>query len=158
MSADDLCYTPALELARLIRARELSPVELLEAFFARIQRINPAINAYCTVAYDRAREEAREAESAVANGEPLGPLHGVPVSIKDLTATAGVRTTMGSKIFEHNVPDADAPFVQRVRAAGGVMIGKTNTPEFGCKGVTDNKIFGATRNPWHRDMVAGGSS
>jgi Asp-tRNA(Asn)/Glu-tRNA(Gln) amidotransferase A subunit family amidase len=158
MSPDDLCYTPALELARLIRQRELSPVELLEAYFARIERVNPAINAYCTVAYERARDEARQAESALSNGDALGQLHGIPVSIKDLTATAGVRTTMGSKIFEHNVPEADAPFVQRVRAAGGLMIGKTNTPEFGCKGVTDNRIFGATRNPWGLEMVSGGSS
>jgi Asp-tRNA(Asn)/Glu-tRNA(Gln) amidotransferase A subunit family amidase len=158
MNSDDLCYTPAVVLARLIRERELSPTELLEAFFRRIERVNPAINAYCTVAYDRARAEARGAEAAVMSGEPLGPIHGVPVSIKDITATAGVRTTMGSKIFEHNVPHDDAIVVQRVRAAGGVMIGKTNTPEFGCKGVTDNRIFGATRNPWNRDMVAGGST
>src|SRR5215218_1627485 len=158
MNSDDLCYTPALDLARLIREREISSTELLEAFFARIERVNPAINAYCTVAYDRAHEEAREADAALLGGEPLGPIHGVPVSIKDITATAGVRTTMGSKIFEHNIPTADAPFVRRVRAAGGIIIGKTNTPEFGCKGVTDNRIFGATRNPWNLDMVSGGSS
>jgi Asp-tRNA(Asn)/Glu-tRNA(Gln) amidotransferase A subunit family amidase len=158
MSPDDLCFTPALVLARLIRQRELSPVELLEAYFARIERVNPAINAYCTVAYERARDEARQAESALSKGDLLGQLHGIPVSIKDLTATAGVRTTMGSKIFEHNVPETDAPFVQSVRAAGGIMIGKTNTPEFGCKGVTDNRIFGPTRNPWNLEMVAGGSS
>jgi Asp-tRNA(Asn)/Glu-tRNA(Gln) amidotransferase A subunit family amidase len=158
MNADDLCYIPALDLARLIREHELSPVELLEAFFARIERVNPIINAYCTVAYERARDEARRAEAALSTGDVNGQLHGVPVSIKDLTATAGVRTTMGSKIFEHNVPETDAPFVQRVRSAGGVLIGKTNTPEFGCKGVTDNRIFGATRNPWGLEMVAGGSS
>ncbi len=158
MNSDDLCYTPALDLARLIREREISSTELLEAFFARIERVNPAINAYCTVAYERAHEEAREADAALLSGEPLGTIHGIPVSIKDLTATTGVRTTMGSKIFEHHIPTADAPFVRRVRAAGGIIIGKTNTPEFGCKGVTDNRIFGATRNPWNLDMVSGGSS
>lgn len=158
MDTTELCFTPAVMLARMVRERMIAPSELLESFLERIERVNPRINAYCTIAQERARQEAREADAAVVRGDRLGPLHGVPVSIKDLTATAGVRTTMGSRIFEHNVPTDDALFVQRVRAAGGIIIGKTNTPEFGCKGVTDNKIFGATRNPWNTEMVAGGSS
>src|SRR5262245_11804134 len=123
MNADELCYTPAHQLARMIAQRDLSPTELLEALFVRIERINPVINAYATMAHDRAREEAQQAEAAVMRGDTLGILHGVPVSIKDLTATAGVRTTMGSKIFEHHVPTEDALVVQRVTAAGGAIIG-----------------------------------
>ena len=91
-------------------------------------------------------------------GGPLGPLHGVPMSFKDLTPTAGIRTTFGSKIYEHNVPAEDAVVVERARRAGAIVLGKTNTPEFGCKGVTDNRIFGPTRNPWNLDRMAGGSS
>ncbi len=158
MQNDDLCFTPATDLAAAIRARKLSPVELTEALLARIDAVNPRVNAYCTVAADRARTEARAAESAVMTGAPLGPLHGVPVSFKDLTPTAGIRTTFASLAFEHHVPAEDALTVTRTRAAGAVVIGKTNTPEFGCKGVTDNRIFGHTRNPWNLGMNAGGSS
>jgi Asp-tRNA(Asn)/Glu-tRNA(Gln) amidotransferase A subunit family amidase len=158
MDATELCFTPAVALARAIRARDLSPVELLDAVLARIEAVNPRINAYCTVAAETAREAARAAEARVARGEPLGPLHGLPVSFKDLTPTAGIRTTMGSRIFEHHVPAEDALVVERAKAAGAVVVGKTNTPEFGCKGVTDNQVFGATRNPWNTAMVAGGSS
>lgn len=158
ITTTDLCYTPALELAAMIRERQLSPVELLDALLDRIEEINPRINAYCTLAADSARVAARAAEAVVMSGGPLGPLHGLPVSIKDLTATAGIRTTMGSKIFEHNVPSEDALLVQRLKSAGAIVIGKTNTPEFGCKGVTDNRIFGPTRNPWNLEMVSGGSS
>jgi len=155
---EELCWTPAAELARLIRAKDISPVEVVEAVLGRIERINPAINAYCTVAADQARAAARDAEAAVIRGGPLGPLHGVPFSIKDLTPTKGIRTTMGSKIFEGNVPEEDALLVERLRAAGGILIGKTNTPEFGCKPFTDNRLFGATANPWMTTHSAGGSS
>jgi Asp-tRNA(Asn)/Glu-tRNA(Gln) amidotransferase A subunit family amidase len=158
MDATDLCYTPAVTLARAIRARELSPVELIDVVLARIEVVNPRINAYCTVAAERAVDAAKAAESQMARGEPIGPLHGLPVSFKDLTPTAGIRTTMGSKIFEHHVPTADALVVERAKAAGAVVVGKTNTPEFGCKGVTDNRVFGPTRNPWNLGMTAGGSS
>ncbi|PYM15379.1 MAG: amidase [Candidatus Rokuibacteriota bacterium] len=158
MPNDELCFTSAVDLAAAIRARRLSPVEVTTAVLARIDKINPVVNAYCTVVADRALDEARRAEAAVAKGERLGPLHGVPISFKDLTPTAGIRTTFGSKAFEHNVPNEDALVVERARAAGAVVIGKTNTPEFGCKGATDNLIFGHTRNPWNRDRVAGGSS
>jgi Asp-tRNA(Asn)/Glu-tRNA(Gln) amidotransferase A subunit family amidase len=158
MDTTELCYTPATALARAIRDRELSPVELIEAVLTRIEAVNPRINAYCTVAADQAREAARAAEQRGMQGEPLGPLHGLPVSFKDLTPTAGIRTTSGSKIFEHHVPTEDAAVVERVKAAGAIVIGKTNTPEFGCKGTTDNLIFGATRNPWNPATIAGGSS
>src|SRR5262249_23322767 len=158
MGHDELCFTSAVDLAAAIRARQVSPVEVTTAVLERIEKINPVINAYCTVVADRALDEARRAEAARAKGEPLGPLHGVPISFKDLTSTAGIRTTFGSKAFEHNVPSEDAVVVQRARAAGAVVIGKTNTPEFGCKGATDNLIFGHTRNPWNTGRVTGGSS
>lgn len=158
MTADDLCWLPAVDLARMIRGRELSPVELIEAVLGRLDRVNPRINAYCTVTGDQARAAAREADAALRRGDPVGPLHGVPYSLKDLTPTRGIRTTSGSKIFEHHVPAEDAILVERMRAAGAILIGKTNTPEFGIKPFTDNKLFGATANPWALDRTAGGSS
>ncbi len=154
----ELCFTPATELADLIRRGELSPVELVDAVLDRIDRINPKINAYCCVLHDQARAAAKEAEAAVKRGDRLGPLHGIPIAIKDLTPTAGIRTTFGSKAFENFIPDRDAPFVERVKAAGAIILGKTNTPEFGWKGTTDNLLFGTTRNPWDPDKIAGGSS
>jgi Asp-tRNA(Asn)/Glu-tRNA(Gln) amidotransferase A subunit family amidase len=149
---------PATVLAAAIRARTLSPVEVTRAILERIEAVNPRVNAYCTVVAEAALAQARRAEAAVMHGESLGPLHGVPISFKDLTPTAGIRTTFGSKVFEHNVPDADALVVERGRRAGAIVLGKTNTPEFGCKGVTDNRVFGPTRNPWKLDRTAGGSS
>jgi amidase len=158
MNAEELCWKPAGELARMIAARDVSPVEVVEAFLERIDRINPKINGYCTVTADQAREAAARAEAALGNGDPLGPLHGVPFSLKDLTPTKGIRTTMGSKIFEHNVPEEDAVLVERLRGSGAILLGKTNTPEFGCKPFTDNRVFGATVNPWALSRSAGGSS
>jgi Asp-tRNA(Asn)/Glu-tRNA(Gln) amidotransferase A subunit family amidase len=158
MDTSELSWTSAVELAAAIRARRLSPVEITQAVLARIEAINPRLNAYCTVAAERALAEARAAEAAVMRGDALGALHGLPISFKDLTPTAGLRTTMGSRIFEHWVPEEDAVVVERARRAGAVVLGKTNTPEFGCKGVTDNLIFGHTRNPWNLDRIAGGSS
>jgi amidase len=158
MALDELCWTPARELAEMVRQKDVSPVEIVEAVLARIDRINPHVNAYCTVAADHARAAAREAEAGVIRGGALAPLHGVPYSIKDLVPTKGIRTTMGSKIFEHNVPDEDAALVEKLRSSGAILLGKTNTPEFGCKPFTDNFIFGATRNPWALDRSAGGSS
>jgi Asp-tRNA(Asn)/Glu-tRNA(Gln) amidotransferase A subunit family amidase len=153
-----LCYTPATQLAVAIRTKQLSLVEVVEAVLRRIERLNPRLNAYCTVTADLARTVARAAEAAVLHGETLGPLHGVPYSLKDLTPTQGIRTTFGSKIFEHHVPTEDAILVKRLRAAGGILLGKTNTPEFGWKGMTDNKIFGTTYNPWDLARTPGGSS
>jgi aspartyl-tRNA(Asn)/glutamyl-tRNA(Gln) amidotransferase subunit A len=154
----ELCYRPATALARDIATKQLSPVEVIETFLARIERLNPTLNAYCTVTADQARIDAQRAEAAVMAGEPLGPLHGVPVSIKDLILTQGVRTTRGSKLYEHYVPDQDAPVVERLKAAGAIVLGKTNTPEIGWKGVTDNLVFGPTRNPWNLGRTPGGSS
>ncbi|MGH2459148.1 MAG: amidase [Chloroflexota bacterium] len=158
MTWDELCYQPATDLAARVRARELSPVEVVDAFLARIERINPALNAYCTVTADLARTEARRIEAAIQRGEDVGPLAGVPVSIKDLLITKGIRTTRGSRLFADAVPTEDAPVVERLRAAGAISLGKTNTPEFGWKGVTDNRLFGITRNPWNRERTPGGSS
>jgi Asp-tRNA(Asn)/Glu-tRNA(Gln) amidotransferase A subunit family amidase len=156
MEATELCYTPATQLAAAIRTKQVSPVEVVDAVLARIERLNPRINASCTVTADLARTTARDVEAAVLRGEALRPLHGVPYSLKDLTPTKGIRTTFGSKIFEHHVPTEDAILVERLRAAGGILLGKTNTPEFGCKGMTDNKIFGTTYNPWDLARTPGG--
>ncbi len=158
MSATELCYTPATELARLIRAKKLSPVELTRAVLERVERLNPALNAVCTLTADAALEAARAAEDAVAQGRALGPLHGIPFTIKDLHLTKGVRTMSGSFIFERRVPDVDPPFVRRLHAAGGVMIGKTTTPEFGWKAIGDSPLTGITRNPWNPAVTTGGSS
>ncbi|HEY8600063.1 MAG TPA: amidase [Thermomicrobiales bacterium] len=160
MNATDLCFTAAIELAGMIRRKEVSPVEVTEVVLARIERLNPTLNAFCTVTADEALATAREAEAAVVRGAALGPLHGVPISIKDLTITKGMRTTRGSRLYADAVPDEDAPVVERVRAAGAIIVGKTNTPEFGWKGDTSNPLFGVTRNPWDpaRQASAGGSS
>ncbi|MBI4587501.1 MAG: amidase [Candidatus Rokubacteria bacterium] len=158
MDPTTLCFTPATELARLFRARKVSPLEVMEAVLARIDAVNPQLNAYVTVARESALRAARAATSALRKGARLRPLHGVPVSIKDLTPTKGIRTTWGSRIFEHHVPDDDALIVQRLKAAGAIVVGKTNTPEFGAGGNTFNAVFGATRNPWNPALTCGGSS
>ncbi len=147
-----------MDVAAAVRARRLSPVEVTDAVLARLARLNPSLNAYCTVTAGAARSSARAAEAAVMAGGPLGPLHGVPVSIKDLIATRGVRTTWGSKIHERVVPEEDAPLVERLKAAGAIVLGKTNTPEYGWTAETDNPVFGPTRNPWDVTRSAGGSS
>lgn len=158
MRDEDLCFTPALELAALVRSGSISALEITDCFLDRIDRINPAINAYVTVAAETARAAAHEADALRGRGEATGPLHGVPVSIKDLIHTAGVRTTGGSMIYRDFVPGEDSIAVKRLKAAGAVMIGKTNTPEFGFKSTTENEICGDTRNPWDLNKTAGGSS
>jgi amidase len=159
MISDDLCFTPASELASLIRRRRVSPLEITQAVLDRIARVNPAVTAYCTVAAEQALAAATAATAAVKRRSArLGPLHGVPVSIKDLAPTKGIRTTWGSKIFEHHVPDEDGLVVQRLKAAGAIVMGKTNTPEFGAGANTVNAVFGATRNPWNRALTCGGST
>src|SRR5262245_19298316 len=158
MTDTDLCYTSAVELAALIRAKKLSPVELTRAVLACIEALNPRLNAFCTPTPELALADARRAEEAVMRGAPLGPLHGLPYSIKDLAFTRGIRTMGGSHIFAARVPDVDAPFVARLRAAGGVMLGKTTTSEFGWKGTGDSPLTGVTRNPWNPAMTTGGSS
>jgi aspartyl-tRNA(Asn)/glutamyl-tRNA(Gln) amidotransferase subunit A len=158
MSDIDLCYMSARKLASAYRRRTLSPVEVVDAVLARIETLNPTLNAFCLVLPEQAREEAKRAEVAFRRKKKVGPLCGIPVSIKDLIFTKGIRTTGGSKIFEHFVPDEDETPVGRLRAAGAVIVGKTNTPEFGYMGVTQNPLFGITRNPWDLDKTAGGSS
>ena len=158
MNTTDLGFMPATAMVTAIKKKTLSPREIVEALLSRIEKINPTVNAYCTVAPEMALEAAKKAEAKILRGETVGPLHGVPVSIKDLTLTAGIRTTFGSKIFEHHVPMEDALIVQRLKAAGAIVIGKTNTPEFGAGANTYNAVFGATRNPWKLSQTCGGSS
>ncbi len=158
MTVEDLCWTPATELVAAIRSRRLSPVELVDAVLARIERLNPRLNAFYTVLADEARDEARWRERMVVRGEALGPLHGLPVSVKDLNHIAGVRTTFGSKFFENFVSEVDDVLVERLKAAGAIIIGKTATPHFGHKDMCDNLVFGATRNPWKLDRTSGASS
>jgi aspartyl-tRNA(Asn)/glutamyl-tRNA(Gln) amidotransferase subunit A len=155
----DLSFTPATELAAMIRKKKVSPVEVVDAVLARIERINPGLNAFVLVTAESARRAARAAERAVGGkGARLGPLHGVPFSVKDLVVTKGVRTTFGTPLYRDNVPAEDAPIVERMKAAGAIMLGKTNTPTFGWIGATHNLLFGPTRNPWNRDRTPGGSS
>jgi aspartyl-tRNA(Asn)/glutamyl-tRNA(Gln) amidotransferase subunit A len=159
VSQSDICFMSALELRERFRRRDLSPIEVTGAILERIGRLNPRLNAYLTVTVERALEDARRAERAYdgGNGEP-GPLCGIPISIKDLTPTKGIRTTMGSLLYANNVPEEEGPFVERVYAAGAVMLGKTNTPEFGWKGDSGNRLIGPTHNPWQYGRTAGGSS
>jgi len=158
VSDRDLCFTPATELARLFRARKVSPLEVMQSVLARIDAVNPRVNAYVTVARDSALRAARQATRALRPGATLPALHGIPVSIKDLTPTKGIRTTWGSKVFEDHVPAEDSLVVARLKAAGAIVVGKTNTPEFGAGGNTYNAVFGATRNPWNLALTCGGSS
>jgi amidase len=157
MPPESLALLPATEIARRVRARELSPVEVLDACLAQIDRHNPALNAVVTL-NPRARGEAEALEARLARGEDVGPLAGVTVGIKDVTEVAGVRTTYGSPLFADHVPEHDAQVVERLRAAGAVIVGKTNTPEFAAGGNTFNPVFGRTRNPWNPERSAGGST
>lgn len=154
----DLCDASAAELAARIRERKVSPVEAVEAALGRIEALNPRLNAYCLVLAAEARDAAQRAEAAVLRGDRLGPLHGVPVSVKDLIFTRGIRTTFGSRLHADLVPDHDAPAVARLRAAGAILLGKTTTCEFGYKSVTDSLLFGVTRNPWNPALTPAGSS
>ena len=158
MSAVDLAYTPATELAALIRSKKLSPVELTRSVLERIERLNPTLNAFCTVTADAALAAARAAEQAVMRGERLGPLHGLPFSVKDLALTKGVPTKFGSHIFASRIGEVDTPYVRRLHEAGGIMVGKTTTPEFGWKALGDSPLTGITRNPWNTGVTPGGSS
>ncbi len=158
MNTTDLCFTPATELKQLIAARKLSPVELVDAILTRIEQLNPILNAYLTVTPDLARARARESEARARAGTLRGPLDGIPYSVKDLELTAGVRTTFGSKWFEHNVPDTDGAVAARLKRADGVLLGKTNTPHYGHKDMADNLIGPPCWNPWKLDRTSGGSS
>ena len=154
----DLAYTSAAELAGLIRGRAVSPVEVVRATLDRIERSQPVLNAFITIAADAAMDAARAAETAVMRGAALGALHGVPVAVKDLIPTANIRTTWGSLIFKEHVPDHDAVAVARLKQAGAIVVGKTTTPEFGQQCLTQAPLFGRTRNAWRGDRSSGGSS
>jgi amidase len=149
---------PATELARQLRARELSAREVVAAFLSRIDEVNPKVNAIVTLAADRAVDAARAADACLAKGEAVGPLHGLPIAHKDLQATAGIRTTFGSPIFRDHVPAENSPLVARLKQAGAIVVGKTNTPEFGAGSQTFNPVFGATLNPYDITKTCGGSS
>jgi aspartyl-tRNA(Asn)/glutamyl-tRNA(Gln) amidotransferase subunit A len=158
MSNSDLCWMSAADLAAAIARKKVSPVEVVDAVLSRIDTLKQ-LNAYVTLDADRARQAAKTAERAVTRrSAKLGPLHGVPFSVKDLIITRDVRTTFGTPLYRDIVPTEDAPSVARMKAAGGIMLGKTNTPTLGWVGVTDNLLFGATRNPWSLGHTPGGSS
>lgn len=155
---DEICRMTAVELRRRIGRRQISPVEVVDAVLERVERLNPTLGAFCYVAADEARRAAADAEAAVVRREPLGPLHGVPVSVKDLIAVRGMPFTRGSLLFRDHVAAEDAPAAERVRRSGAIILGKTNTSEFGWKGATSNRLFPETRNPWDLSRTAGGSS
>lgn len=154
----DLVETSAVALRRLIGRKEVSPVELLEACIARIERVNPFVNAVTATCFERARAEARAAESAVMRGDTLGLLHGLPLGVKDLEPTEGLLTTWGSAIYRDHVPTQDIELVARLRRAGAIVAGKTNVPEMGAGANSRNAVWGATGNPFDPNLNAGGSS
>ncbi|MEJ5376353.1 MAG: amidase [bacterium] len=158
MSHQDLVFMTACEMARLIRNREISALELMEAHLSQIEKINPRVNAVVTLVAEHALEAARDADIKSAKGEKTGPLHGLPVAHKDLVDTKGIRTTYGSPIFKDHVPAVDALIVERLKSAGALTLGKTNTPEFGAGSQTFNPVFGPTRNPYDLSKTCGGSS
>lgn len=153
----ELAYSSAAALREMMHSKKLSPVELAEVYLRRIEDMNPRLNAFLTVTGDYAIESARQAEKDIGKGE-RGPLLGMPIAIKDLEATAGIRTTLGSLVFKDHVPTRDSVGVGRVRQAGAVILGKTNTPEFGPSGTTNNKLGDSCRNPWDTSRTPGGSS
>ena len=157
--SDEIAYLPAHELVARYRTRELSPVEVTAALLERTEQLNPSLNAIVTVTAEGARAQAREAEAAYREGRADGrPLLGVPFTVKDNIPVQGVRTTMGSLLSADAVPDTSAPTVERSLAAGGVLLGKSNTPEYGWKGETTNRVFGSTYNPWNLELTPGGST
>lgn len=157
MADESIAYLTATQMAAMIRDRSLSPVEVMQSHLERIERLNPAINAIVAMSVT-AMEEARRAERAVAAKDVLGPLHGVPVTIKDCLDVAGLPATRGSKVFADNFPTADATAVRRLKGSGAIVLGKTNAAEFGLWWETDNLVYGRTVNPWNPDCIAGGSS
>ena len=158
MDDTSLCFLTAVELAQKISSGEISAVETMQAHLAQIEKVNPQVNAIVTLLPERAMEEARKADEKLAKCEEVGPLHGLPVAHKDLVQTKGVHTTFGSLVFKDFTPEEDALLVERLRGAGAIMIGKTNTPEFGAGSQTFNQVFGETRNPYDLSKTCGGSS
>ena len=157
MTDSEIYYTSATKQAELIRKKIISPVELVQIYLDRIQSFNPSLNAIVTVS-EKAIEQAHQAETAVMKGELLGKLHGVPFTAKDCFDTAGIKTTRGSRLFQHRIPDQDATAVKRLKQAGAILLGKTNLPEFALSDETNNNVFGQTNNPWDLLKTAGGSS
>ena len=154
----EIVFAPARDLVHWLVERKLSAEELMTRYLDRIEAVNPTVNAIVTLLPEVALEGARAADAALARGEPPGPLHGLPIACKDLTLTRGIRTTFGSPIYRDFVPDEDELYVERLKAAGAIIIGKTNTPEFGAGSQTFNAVFGATRNPYATGRTCGGSS
>lgn len=157
-SVEDAHFMSAYEMAENIRRRKVSPVEIMQACLDRIGALEPALNAFVTLTPDTAMENARRCEKLVMDGADLGPLHGVPMSVKDLIAVGGVRQTFGSLTMKDNIAGSDAPSVERIKAAGACIVGKTTTTEFGLKASSDSPLSGITRNPWNTDKTTGGSS
>jgi amidase len=158
MSNPEICFLTATELVRRIRAKELSTREVMEAHLAQIERINPKVNAIVTLLPEKAIHQAIATDEGLAQGREVGPLHGLPVAHKDLVSTRGIRTTSGSLLFKDFIPDEDALIVERLKKAGVITIGKTNTPEFGAGSQTYNEVFGETLNPYDLSKTCGGSS
>jgi amidase len=158
MSNSEICFMTATELAHRIRTKELSVREVMAAHLAHIDRVNPVVNAIVTLLPEQAMEQAKAADGALVHGEEVGPLHGLPIAHKDLVPTKGIRTTSGSPIFKDFVPNHDGLIVERLKKAGAITIGKTNTPEFGAGSQTYNEVFGATLNPYDTGKTCGGSS
>ena len=156
--SDELAFAPAWKVRDMVASKEVSPRELVDTFLDRIETLDPRLHSYLTVSADLARETATKAEEAVTRGDQLGPLHGIPISIKDLEFSKGIRSTMGCYVFRDHVPDEDSVVVERVRQAGAIIMGKTNTPEFGQSGTTENRLGDPCRNPWNPERTSGGSS
>ena len=155
---DELAFTPMTELLTLLSQKKVSPVEITHLYIRRIERLNIKLNAYLECSFDQARIDAKSAEQSIIDGNVTGPLMGVPVSVKDLEMTAGIRTTGGSLIFKDRIPNIDSIVVERIKEAGGIILGKTNTPEFGLLGETRNRLGDDCRNPWDLNKTSGGSS
>lgn len=155
---NELNFQSATKLAELIRAKEVSPVEVVEAHIQRIEEVNPKLNAFVTMTFDSAMEAARQSEQRITRGEDVGLMEGVPVSIKDTIETAGVLTVSGTRLRETFVPERDAPVVARLKRAGAIILGKTNVPELAMDYCSENLVFGRTNNPWDLERVPGGSS
>jgi|KBSMisStandDraft_5_1062788.scaffolds.fasta_scaffold42383_4 aspartyl-tRNA(Asn)/glutamyl-tRNA(Gln) amidotransferase subunit A len=158
MSTDDICYRGVHDLAGHVQRREISPVEIVDAYLQRIEALNPRLSAYLTLTADSAREEALRAEAEIAAGRWRGPLHGIPYGVKDIIETKGVRTTHGSSFFPDFVPERDAECITRLQGAGAIMLGKTLTHEFAAATTTINPHYGTAHNPWNLDCITGGSS
>jgi len=158
MDSETLAFTPAVQLAGMIRQKQLSPVELMTALLARIEALNPRVNAFAHLAADAAMDAAKRAEAALMQGSRIGRLHGVPVTIKDLAITRDMPTQMGSHIFAGNQPVENTPIVPRLRDEGAIILGKTTTSEFGWTGVSRSPLTGITHNPWKHGFNAGASS